>query len=490
MPTFVPVVDNEKSRSERDDNDASLAKHRKFDNPFALAKPSVNPSNKRGFETGSVGWGVLGSFGSNQKDDGTHANLSRGKSKLIKNSAGLWVKASDEHEPRTGGRGRGGGISVFGHSDAHMGDSENSRSHSRSHSRSRSRSRSRDRNDAQRKEYDSRRWRSKSRSRSRNRFDKMPHDSRKRGRERVRSRERERDRDRDKDRDKDRGGDRERDREGERERGGDRDRDKERGGDRDRDKDRGGERERGRDRGDAAQHGVDRDILRNVSTEKEVLGNQNSDIRYGGHEKDPAVENTKAGFGQAEVIDNNQNISTTDQPTEDFFNFNAIQVVNRLLEVFAKDSKFRLDELEEVFAQDAVICSLKSGKVILSGREKIRASFSTTLPHSCNCARRIFINCQNGASFCFDLHPTGESPGLGDPKKETFLLYRCCKSVITNVWGGVDKYNMSTKSHLTLSEITGSDIWPLVTQIIRNDDPDMKEEILIFHDYTDIEVWG
>jgi hypothetical protein len=49
---------------------------------------------------------------------------------------------------------------------------------------------------------------------------------------------------------------------------------------------------------------------------------------------------------------------------------------------------------------------------------------------------------------------------------------------------------MSTKSHLTLSEITGSDIWPLVTQIIRNDDPDMKEEILIFHDYTDIEVWG
>ena len=37
-------------------------KHRKFDNPH-----SVLPKVDRGWEGGSVGWGVLGAFGSNQK---------------------------------------------------------------------------------------------------------------------------------------------------------------------------------------------------------------------------------------------------------------------------------------------------------------------------------------------------------------------------------------------------------------------------------------
>ena len=118
MPTFVPVVDQEKSRFERDDYDQSNSKHRKFDNPFALSKPKVDPTNKRGFETGSVGWGVLGEFGSNQKDDGSMACLTNtGKSKMVKNEKGLWVKAKDDDETEEGGKtkgkGRGNGISVF-----------------------------------------------------------------------------------------------------------------------------------------------------------------------------------------------------------------------------------------------------------------------------------------------------------------------------------------------------------------------------------------
>ena len=182
---------------------------------------------------------------------------------------------------------------------------------------------------------------------------------------------------------------------------------------------------------------------------------------------------------------------TAVEPVEDLFNFNAIQVVNRLLEVFEKASKFRLDELEEVFSQDAVIFSLKTGKEILSGREKIRASFSATSPHGCACSRRVFIECCNGVSYCFDLHPIGASPGLGDPKKETFLLYRCHKSVITGVWGGVDRANMSTKPALNLAEIIdNADIWPLVVRLIQNDDPDIKPESFVFHDYPNIEVWG
>jgi hypothetical protein len=37
------------------------------------------------------------------------------------------------------------------------------------------------------------------------------------------------------------------------------------------------------------------------------------------------------------------------------FSFNAVQVVNRFLEVFASSSKFRIDQIEEVFEENAII---------------------------------------------------------------------------------------------------------------------------------------
>ena len=50
MPSFVPVVDVEKPRDERDDDDENFRKHRKFD---AMSQPSklpdgYNKKNKRG----------------------------------------------------------------------------------------------------------------------------------------------------------------------------------------------------------------------------------------------------------------------------------------------------------------------------------------------------------------------------------------------------------------------------------------------------------
>lgn len=39
---FVPVVDNEKSRSERDDDAADLQQHRRFDNPHGLHAPAAS----------------------------------------------------------------------------------------------------------------------------------------------------------------------------------------------------------------------------------------------------------------------------------------------------------------------------------------------------------------------------------------------------------------------------------------------------------------
>ena len=75
MPKFVPVVDTEKPLSEQDHRSkAEFSKHRQFDNPYNINNYNSNVKNKkkvvdRGWEQGNVGWGVLGSFGSNSKDD-------------------------------------------------------------------------------------------------------------------------------------------------------------------------------------------------------------------------------------------------------------------------------------------------------------------------------------------------------------------------------------------------------------------------------------
>lgn len=69
MPKFVPVVDTEKPLSEQLGNhDPDFDKHRRFDNPHAV--PSAQGAKKvdRGWQQGSVGWGVLKNFGGGDKD--------------------------------------------------------------------------------------------------------------------------------------------------------------------------------------------------------------------------------------------------------------------------------------------------------------------------------------------------------------------------------------------------------------------------------------
>ena len=186
-------------------------------------------------------------------------------------------------------------------------------------------------------------------------------------------------------------------------------------------------------------------------------------------------------------------ISSTDEGdnSQNFaFNFTAAQVVERFLEVFAKVSKRRLDEIEETYAESAIIKSLKSGKNLISGKENIRQSFLAAPPHPCSASRRIFVECKNGASFCFDLYPVGQSPGLGDPKKETVVLYRCKDSAITGVWGCVDKQSFASAPSLSLQDVTSSDLWALVLPIIKQDEPEFSNEQCHFNDYTNIEVWG
>ncbi len=63
MPKFVPVSNPELARNEQNLHSEENMKHRKFDNPHAVLKPKVD----RGWQQGSLGWGVLGAFGSNEK---------------------------------------------------------------------------------------------------------------------------------------------------------------------------------------------------------------------------------------------------------------------------------------------------------------------------------------------------------------------------------------------------------------------------------------
>jgi hypothetical protein len=138
----------------------------------------------------------------------------------------------------------------------------------------------------------------------------------------------------------------------------------------------------------------------------------------------------------------------------------------------------------------SILFSLKTGKELINGKAKIRASFLQSLSHPCQCSRRVFVELDNGVSFAFDLHPVGTSPGLGDPKKETVLLYRCFNSVITNVWGSVDKQNLASSASLSLPTILSSELWSFVSNIIIKDDPSFTSEKIHFNDYTTIETWG
>ena len=116
MGRFVPVEDNETPLCEQRAHDPNMAKHRQWDS-FVIARDSAQsremevalkkaatdkPKADRGWERGSVGWGVLGSWGNDEKDQSAQvARVGEGRNKMVRNEKGLWVKASSlgKHPP-------------------------------------------------------------------------------------------------------------------------------------------------------------------------------------------------------------------------------------------------------------------------------------------------------------------------------------------------------------------------------------------------------
>jgi len=198
-----------------------------------------------------------------------------------------------------------------------------------------------------------------------------------------------------------------------------------------------------------------------------------------------------------------------------FFKFNAVQIVNRLLDVYGTSfktaeapSKKRLEEIALLFSEDAAILSLKTGKELLRGRQKIEQSFAGTSAARATCAKRLFIESSAAAnfnaksdadasvSFALDLHVPGTSPGLGDRTKHTVLLYRVESNLITHVWGGVDADKMSANEKLTKEDLV-TKLKETISRIIEQDYPHCFEKEaengvvdIHFHDYCNLEVWG
>ena len=109
MSRFVPVTDVEKPRSEQDAR--ALSKHANFS---ALNVAESREDCKRGWATGSVGWGVRGTFGGAGADSGAQVRASStasGGNKLVQDERGRWVKQKDfdrakqQHQQRRGGGG-------------------------------------------------------------------------------------------------------------------------------------------------------------------------------------------------------------------------------------------------------------------------------------------------------------------------------------------------------------------------------------------------
>jgi hypothetical protein len=186
-------------------------------------------------------------------------------------------------------------------------------------------------------------------------------------------------------------------------------------------------------------------------------------------------------------------VEDTMEEEEEAFKFTAIQVVNRLQEVFASKSKMRLEFIMETFAADAIISSMKTGKVLVSGNAAIEDKFRQTNCMPAKCERRLYVELGGGrVSFALDLHAPHSVPGLGDPSKHTALLYRCEGSRLTHVWGVVDPDALAAREDPKLDKaaLLASTVWEWAREIVRKEAPEFTEQSeMHFHDYTDIELW-
>jgi hypothetical protein len=154
-----------------------------------------------------------------------------------------------------------------------------------------------------------------------------------------------------------------------------------------------------------------------------------------------------------------------------------------------------------MFADNAVVASLKTGQVYLTGKEAIQNSYTKTTgtgEGKTASVCRLFVPedhaTKTKVSFVVDFHRAGTSPGLGDPTKDIALLYRCENNQITNVWGSVDpnklaSNNVSVKAEMLLQGTAFTWVLPLIRKDMPGFEP-VEGKNCHFHDYSNVETWG
>ena len=548
MVKFVPVTDVERPKAAQNLNTSANDKHRRFDNPHSVGK-----TVDRGWQQGNVGWGVLGAFGNLDKDDAAQViKRAEGVNKMVKNEKGLWVKVKSTHtdavSATSSSRGRGGGISVL---DS-LGSNSNS-SYDKQHSEDEgmtieSRGRSDDRfRDKSEERYQSKRSetvRNRSKSRSRSRSNSSSNYRNRCNRRRSRSTERRsrrsdhrrsdrhrrerHDRSSSRSRSKSSSVSRTRHRKSD---GSRRDNDHRShlpSGGRKRDRSSSSHTDRNRRRSNDRYNESNRDSDRNLKSERRP--NESSSSSSG----TDITEGNKTSRSNTEKDDESRDPPSPETEEEHVFEFSATQLANRFLEVFSglglnltkrsntedeeeESGNRRLDAIADLLSENSQVLSLKSGKVMLSGKSSIRSSFTRTSPEESRCSHRVVLNIpqdtvssdtysisenapKGSVSYCLDFHAPFTSPGLGDRTKDTALLYRCVGSLLTHIWGAVDPDKFSTawsvkQSTFSKEAVLDTKCWAWATAMVSKEFPSFTDlvtdsEVVIFHDYNTIESWG
>lgn len=420
MPSFVPVTDTEKPKTEQSFYEARFIEHRRFDAPHSLVSNNQQLSIPR-------------------DEQAQYLRHADGENKMIKNEKGLWIKS------------KANGNSVEGGNFSRNESEERSNREAPKHRESPSRSRSKDRSFT--------RDRSDSRSRKR-RFSKRD-DSRERKDYRRRSRSN--------------------------------------SPRRHRSRSRTSRRHRSRSRSDSRRYSKisrspnsrDRKYYRDDKEKNKYKDKRHHRSRSSSHDSFHKKEDKFID----KKIDSNDHLNQDSIPQ---ISITVIQVLNRFHEVYAfkpKNPELRLDFIQDLFAENAIIGSLKSESIYLTGKEEIRISFKITQPTEVLVSKRIYIEAKElKYTWSFDLHRCGTSPGLGDPTKCTALLYMSNNALFERIWGTVDLEKLSDQSELTKDQVIGSKLWKLALKIISQfekiERKDIKEEFLHYHNYDHMEVWG
>lgn len=218
-----------------------------------------------------------------------------------------------------------------------------------------------------------------------------------------------------------------------------------------------------------------------------------------GHHRRPRSRSPEVDSSRVHHSRIDSDIPSTDQQTGNTATevaFNAVQVVNRFLEIFSEsgssiEKKYKL--IAELFSDSVNVYTLKTRKILLSSKSALLDSFKKVSFHAAFASRRVFIECSTKSnsdpvSFCLDFHRPLSSPGMGDPSKDGCLLYRCQNSQITHVWGGVDKELLASLTTLTFPRVKCSEVWRQAVAVMSSEFDCSDDANMHFHDYTNIEI--